>query len=211
MRLTPAMAALAACALALPASGQTGAKGDPAKAQLTATQVCAGCHGADGNSPTPTNPNLAGQHAAYITKQLMNFKSADGKAAERASPVMNGMVVALTPDDMKNLGAYFAAQAPKPGTAKDKDLVVLGQKLYRGGDMGRGIPACAGCHSPNGAGIPAQYPRLAGQHADYTVAQLKGFRSGERANDPQKMMRMIAAKMSDREIQALAEYVAGLR
>lgn len=211
MKLTLAMVALAGCALALPALAQSGAKGDPAKAQQTATQVCGGCHGPDGNSPTSANPNLAGQHAAYITKQLTNFKSADGKPAERASPVMNGMVAALSPEDMKNLGAYFAGQGPKPGIAKDKELVALGQKIYRGGDLGRGIPACAGCHSPNGAGIPAQYPRLAGQHPDYTVAQLKGFRSGERANDPQKMMRAIAAKMTDREIQAVAEYLAGLR
>ena len=211
MRLTLAMAALTGCTLAFPVFGESGAKGDPVKAQQTAAQVCAGCHGADGNSPVPVNPNLAGQHAVYVTKQLMNFKSTDGKPAERVNPIMNGMVVALSAEDMKNLGAYFAAQNPKPGTAKDKELVALGQKPLTGGDMARGVPACSGCHSPNGAGIPAQYPRLAGQHADYTMAQLKGFRSGERANDPQKMMRAVAVKLTDREIQALAEYVAGLR
>lgn len=204
--LAIAMATLGA--LATPAFGEPGV--DLAKAQQTASQVCAGCHGPDGNSPIPANPNLAGQHAAYVTKQLMNFKAADGKPAERANPVMNGMVMMLSPEDMKAMGVHFSAQKPAPGAAKDKELVALGQKLYRGGEMTKGIPACAGCHSPNGAGIPAQYPRLAGQHAEYTVAQLKSFRSGERANDPQKMMRGIAAKMSDQEIQAVAEYVSGL-
>lgn len=181
-------------------------KPDPAKAQQIATTVCAGCHGADGNSPTPANPSLAGQHPNYITKQLANFK-----AGERKNPIMQGMAAPLSPEDMKNLGAYFGGQKPKPGAAKDKDVVALGEKLYRGGNLTTGLPACAACHGPAGEGIPAQYPRLAGQHADYTLGQLKAFRAGERANDNAKVMRTIAAKMSDYEMKAVSEYVAGLR
>jgi cytochrome c553 len=141
----------------------------------------------------------------------MNFKPADGKPAERNSAVMMGMASTMTSmDDMRNVAAYFAAQTPKPGSATDKNLVVIGQKLYRGGNMSTGVPACAGCHGPSASGIPAQYPRLSGQYAEYTVAQLMAFRSGERANDPQQMMRTVAGRMSDQEIKAVAEYVAGL-
>jgi cytochrome c553 len=123
---------------------------------------------------------------------------------------MNGMVATLSDDDVRNLAAYFSAQKPKPGAAKDRALVALGQKLYRGGDLSSGMPACAACHSPDGAGIPIQYPRLSGQHNDYTSAQLQSFRSGERANDPNSMMRGIASRMSDKQIAALAEYISGL-
>jgi cytochrome c553 len=182
------------------------AKADPAKAQQIATQVCAACHGADGNSAIPANPNLAAQIPEYTAKQLANFKG-----GERSNAVMSGIASTLSPEDMTSLGAYFANQAAKPGTATDKELVALGQSLYRGGNSGTGVPACAACHSPNGAGIPKQYPRLSGQHAAYTIAQLKAFRAGERANDPNRMMRMIAAKMSEREMQAVAEFIAGLR
>ena len=124
---------------------------------------------------------------------------------------MAGMVANLSPDDMRNLAVYFSAQTAKPGTAKSKDLVALGQKIYRGGIASKGVAACASCHGPNGAGMPSQYPRLSGQHAEYVETQLKGFRSGERANDPNNSMRTQAAKLSDREIQAVADYVAGLR
>lgn len=186
-------------------------KGDPAKAQATATQVCGACHAADGNSTMPVNPILAGQHPEYLLKQLNNFKSRDGKPAERVNAVMSGMVANLSEDDMLNLSAYFASQKPKPRVAKDVELVKLGQAIYRGGIVAKGVAACASCHSPTGAGIPAQYPRLAGQHQDYTVAQLKAFRAGERANDPNRMMRGVVARMTDREIAAVAEYVAGLR
>ncbi len=179
--------------------------GDPAKAQQTVTQVCAACHGADGNSVIPANPKLAGQPAEYIAKQLAEYKS-----GQRKNPVMGGMSAALSPEDMKNLGAYFSSQAPKSGVAKDKELVALGQKIFRGGNAASGVAACAACHSPSGAGIPAQYPRLAGQHPDYVLAQLQAFRSGERANDPAGMMQAIAARMTDREIKAVAEYLAGL-
>lgn len=201
---------LVAAMVAVMISSLSYAQGDPAKAQKIVTQVCSACHGADGNSTLP-NPNLAGQHPEYLLKQLMNFKSRDGKPAERSNPVMNGMAAPLSEDDMRNLAAYFAEQKPKPRAAHDADLARLGQSIYRGGIMAKGIAACASCHSPNSAGIPAQFPRLAGQYAEYTAAQLKAFRSGERANDPNSMMRTVAARLSDKEVSAVAEYIAGLR
>ncbi len=182
------------------------APADPAKAQQTVTQICSACHGADGNSAIPANPNLAQQIPEYTTKQLSNFKS-----GERVNAVMAGMVASLTPEDMTNLGAYFSQQTAKPGVATNKEQALLGQNLYRGGNAATGVPACAGCHSPNGVGIPKQYPRLAGQHADYVAAQLRAFRSEERANDANKMMRMIAGKLSDREIAAVSQFIQGLR
>jgi cytochrome c553 len=166
--------------------------------------VCAACHGADGNSGTPANPRLAQQHPAYIVKQLQEFKS-----GKRPSPIMQGFAAQLTEQDMKNIGAFLGTQKAKPGFAKDRELVTLGERIYRGGVMERGVPACAGCHSPNGAGIPAQYPRLSGQHADYTGSQMVAFRDGVRQNSPQ--MSQIAAKLNDREIRAVADYIAGLR
>jgi len=186
------------------------AQGDPAKAQNIVTQVCSACHGSDGNSAIPTNPSLAAQHADYTLKQLMNFKAQAGKPAERVNPVMAGMVAPLSPDDMKNLAAYFADQKTKPRAARNPELVKLGQSIYRAGVASKGVAACAGCHSPDGAGIPAQFPRLAGQHPDYVIAQLKAFRAGERANDVNSMMRVTAGKLSDQEIAAVAEYVSGL-
>lgn len=187
-------------------------KADPAKGQQIASGVCAACHTADGNSVIPINPKLAGQSAEYLYKQLKNFKSADGKPAERPNAVMAGMVLTLaTDEDMRNVAAWFAAQTQKGGQARNKDTIELGRKLYRAGDAAKGLPACAGCHGPAGAGIPAQYPRIGGQHADYLEAQLKNFRSGERANDPNKMMRLVAIKMTDAEIKAVADYIAGLR
>lgn len=181
-------------------------RGDPAKAQGIANQVCAACHAADGNSLIPANPILAGQIADYTAKQLANFKS-----GARKTPVMMGMSAGLSPEDMQNLAAYYAQQKPKARAAKDADLAQQGQAIYRGGIMAKGVAACASCHSPNGAGMPAQFPRLAGQYADYTLAQLQAFRAGERATDPNQMMRTVAAKLSDREMKAVAEYIAGLR
>lgn len=187
-------------------------KADPAAAKPIVDQVCVACHGADGNSAAPVNPKLAGQHQEYLYKQLSNFKGKDGKPAERVNGVMGGMVAALSEADMRNLAAYFAGQTLKPETAKGtRESVDLGQKIWRAGDLSKGLPACAGCHGPAGAGLPAQYPRIAGQYAEYTEAQLKAFRAGERANDPAKMMRMIAIKMTDPEIKAVADYAAGLR
>lgn len=190
---------------------QTAPKVDPAKAQTLVTQVCAGCHGADGNSAQTANPSLAGQHADYTLKQLMNFKPQDGKAPERANAVMAAIVAPVSTDDLRGLAAYFEGQKPRSRAARDPQLVKLGQAIYRGGNAARGIAACTACHGPNGAGVPAQFPRLAGQYAEYTVAQLKAFRAGERSNDPNRMMRALAEKLSDREIAAVAEYIAGLR
>jgi cytochrome c553 len=182
-------------------------RADPAQAQQIVTKVCSACHAADGNSASPANPVLAGQHADYIAKQLVDFKT----NKDRKNPVMLGMASALSPQDIRNLGAYFEAQKPKTRAAKDPALVNVGQQIYRGGIASKGVAACASCHGPNGAGIPAQFPRVAGQYAEYTTAQLQGFRAGERANDPNRMMRAIAVRLSDAEIKAVAEYMAGLR
>ena len=204
--------AAVAVALVAPAAVAQGVvKGDLAKAQPIVTQICVACHAVDGNSAIPANPNLAGQHPEYTYKQLRNFKSQGGKPAERSNGVMAGMVASLSDDDMKNLAVYFAAQKPKSQAARDAALAKQGESIYRGGIQAKGVAACASCHAPNGTGMPAQFPRVAGQHAEYTAAQLTAFRAGQRANDPAQMMRMIAAKMSDQEIKAVSEYIAGLR
>lgn len=166
--------------------------------------VCAACHGADGNSAIALNPKLAGQHPEYLLKQLKNFKE-----GTRANAVMSGMVANLTPEDMQNLATYFASQTQTLAKAKTNGKGSLGEKIYRGGIAKTNLPACASCHGANGAGIPKQFPRLAGQHADYTYQQLKTFRTGERANAP--MMKVIAAKMTDEEMQAVSDYMQGLR
>ncbi|MEP7370804.1 MAG: c-type cytochrome [Nitrosospira sp.] len=207
---------LAALALSHQISAETApetakVKGDAAKGQQIATQVCAACHNADGNSIIPTNPSLAGQHAEYITKQLENFKPKDGKPAERDNAIMGAMVAPLSPEDMKNLGAYYAQQTPKLGVARDKSLAQQGEKIYRGGNLETGLPACAGCHSPNGVGIPPNYPRLAGQQLEYVVAQLRAFRTDQRTKDVNNEMHMIASRMSEKEIQAVSEFISGLR
>lgn len=180
------------------------AAGDAAKGATIATTVCVACHAADGNSVMAANPKLAGQHPEYIMKQLKEFK-----AGKRANPVMGPMASTLSDDDMANLAAYFGAQAPKGGSAKSNGPGSLGEKIYKGGVAGKGVPACAACHGANGAGIPVQFPRVAGQHAEYVTNQLKAFRAGERANGP--MMMTIAAKMSDQEIAAVADYMQGLK
>ena len=204
--------AAVAVALVAPAAVAQGVvKGDLAKAQPIVTQICVACHAVDGNSAIPANPNLAGQHPEYTYKQLRNFKSQGGKPAERSNGVMAGMVASLSDDDMKNLAVYFAAQKPKSQAARDAALAKQGESIYRGGIQAKGVAACASCHAPNGTGMPAQFPRVAGQHAEYTATQLTAFRAGQRANDPAQMMRMIAAKMSDQEIKAVSEYIAGLR
>lgn len=201
---------LIAATLALPAltaqaaETKAAAKPDLAKGEASYGAVCAACHGADGNSGTPANPKLSQQHPEYLAKQLQEFKS-----GKRANAVMSGMVAALSDDDMRNIAAWLATKKAKPGFAKDKELVALGERIYRGGIAERNIAACSGCHSPNGAGIPAQYPRLSGQHAEYTASQLTGFRDGARKNSLQ--MTQVAAKLNDREIRAVADYIAGLR
>jgi cytochrome c553 len=141
----------------------------------------------------------------------MNFRTQDGKPAERPNAVMAGMVATLSAGDLRNLAAYFEVQKPGPRAARDPELVKLGQSIYRGGILAKNVAACTACHGPDGSGIPAQYPRLAGQFAEYTAAQLRAFRAGERANDPNRMMRTVAERLSDREIAAVAEYIAGLR
>lgn len=193
------------------ALAQDTTKGDPAKGKQIATQVCAACHAADGNSVAPANPKLAGQFSEYLYKQLTNFKAHDGKKAQRQNPIMAGMVANLSDADMRNVAAYFSGQKLRPDVAQDKNLAAAGQKLYRGGNAATGVAACAGCHGPSGAGIPVEFPHLAGQWAAYIETQLKAFRSGARANDPNGMMRGVAAHMTDHEIQAVAQYIAGLR
>ena len=184
---------------------------DLPKGQQIATQICAACHAADGNSTQAANPVLAGQHAEYTLKQLQNFKPLGGKPAERPNPVMAGMVASLSADDMRNLAAYFEIQKSKPRAARDSALVKAGQAIYRGGVLSKNVAACAACHGPSGAGVPAQFPRLAGQFPEYVAVQLRAFRSGERANDSNRTMRAVAEKLSDREIAAVSEYISGLR
>jgi cytochrome c553 len=202
--LSTALLALALSAPAIGAEGAPAAKPDLQKGQATSTNVCAACHTADGSRGSPANPIIAGQHPEYLAKQLSEFKS-----GKRDSAIMKGMAAPLSDADIVNVAAFYAGKSAKPGFAKNKELVSLGEKIYRGGIAEREIPACAGCHSPNGAGIPSQFPRLAGQHADYTEAQLVSFRSGFRKNSEQ--MTGVAAKMNDREIKAVADYIAGLR
>jgi cytochrome c553 len=180
------------------------AKPDLAQGETIATKVCMACHSIDGSRGSPANPILQGQHPEYLVKQLVEFKG-----GQRKNPIMSGIASTLSVQDMKNVAAFYASKVAKPGFAKNKELVQLGENVYRAGIADRNIPACAGCHSPSGAGIPAQYPRLAGQHADYVEAQLVAFRAGTRANSAP--MAGIAGKMNDREIKAVSDYIAGLR
>ncbi|HEV2976922.1 MAG TPA: c-type cytochrome [Casimicrobiaceae bacterium] len=204
---------LAACAaIASGASAQdSGGKPDLAKAQQIVNTVCAACHGADGNSASAANPSLAGQLPEYITLQLTHFKS-----GVRSNPVMAAIVANLTAEDMQALGTYFGSKTPKGLAAKDAALAAAGQKLYRGGIAANGTPACASCHAPDGSGIPVRYPRLSGQYADYTFAQLQAFKAGQRGWDKEgkdingKIMTQIAARMDEHDMRAVAEYTAGL-
>jgi len=199
-------AALAAPVFSAFAAGDApkAAKPDLVKGEASFTAVCAACHGADGNSAIAANPKLSQQHPEYLVKQLQEFKS-----GKRNNAIMKGFATALSDDDMRNIAYWLTSKPAKAGFAKDKDLVAMGERIYRGGIADRQIAACAGCHSPNGAGIPAQYPRLSGQHADYTVSQLNMFRDGSRANSIQ--MTQVAAKLNDKETKAVADYTAGLR
>jgi len=196
--------ALSVAGLSAQAAENAASAPDPAKGATISASVCAACHTNDGSRGSPANPIIQGQHPDYLVKQLTEFK-----AGQRDNPVMRAMASPLSEADMKNVAAFYAGKQPKPGFAKNKELVALGEKIYRGGIADRSVPACSGCHGPSGAGIPAQYPRLAGQHADYVDAQLVAFRSGARHNNP--AMTAIAAKLNDREVKALADYVAGLR
>ncbi len=179
------------------------ASGDAAAGKVRAA-ACAACHGEDGNSPNPVWPKLAGQHASYLVKQLQDLK-----AGTRKDPMMGPMAMGLSSTDMANLGAWYSSQKVKAGSV-DKAQAALGEKLYRGGNRTTGLPACMSCHGPDGAGVPPAFPALSGQHAEYTAKQLTAFRSGERSNDAGKMMRDIAAKLSEAEIKALAAYISAL-
>ncbi|WP_298410127.1 c-type cytochrome [Janthinobacterium sp.] len=193
----PAVKADAAKGATLYADGDA-ARGLPA---------CVSCHGAAGNSTITVNPKLAGQHESYLYKQLVDFTT-----PERNQPVMTTYAKMLSDADKKNIAAYLGAQLSKPGAAKNKDTIDLGKKIYRGGIASKQVAACASCHGATGNGLPVQYPRIAGQHQDYTVAQLTMFRSTKadaRKNSAQ--MHTIAARMSDDEIAAVADYIAGLK
>jgi cytochrome c553 len=215
----PAAVSIHACLLsALGFAQAPSGKPDLARAQQIVTQVCAACHGVEGISAAPTNPHLAAQHAEYTSKQLDNYR-----IGLRKNPVMMAMAANLTPEESRSIGVYFESKKPKPGSARDKELAELGQKIYRGGNSKTGLPACSSCHLPTGGGIPSQYPRLSGQFADYTYAQLQGFVKGDRGGEIKtadgklvedsrgSVMAAVAAKMSDREMRAVAEYISGLR
>lgn len=210
LKLSSLFAALLLSTTAVQAAGPVEVfKPDLAKGKEI-MQQCVACHGADGNASAPIYPKIAGQHAEYLYKQLQNFKPGkNGEKPLRENGIMAGFAAALSDEDMKNVSAYLNTQKQTLGSATNKDTLALGEKIYRGGIADKKVPACAGCHSPNGAGIPAQYPRLGGQHAEYTESQLVGFRDGVRNNSEQ--MSVIAAKMSDREIKAVSDYIAGLR
>lgn len=178
-------------------------KADLARGQQIATTVCSACHGAAGLSTAPVNPHLAGQDAAYIQRQLQAFK-----AGTRPSPIMQGMAAGLTPEDMLNVGAYYAQQKRPQAAARDKALAERGQKVWRAGVKDATVPACAGCHGAAGRGIPSQYPALAGQHPELIYGWLKAFSTGER---PHETMQLVARKMTEADMRAVAEYAAGLR
>lgn len=200
-----------ALGLASNTSAQEAAKGNPQAGQAK-SQLCATCHGADGNSLIDLNPKIAGQHAAYLAKQLREFRLASQTGGEkgRNNAVMNGMSAGLSDEDILDLAAYFASQQEKPGTTPE-DMVAAGEKLYRGGDLERGITACIACHGPSGNGLGlAGFPDISGQHVNYTKSQLEMFRTGQRANDLNGMMRDIAKKLTDKDIEILANYVSGL-
>ncbi len=196
---------LMTAAVAAPAFSAAAADSGPdlAKGQASYAAVCVACHGEAGKSTLAENPVLAQQHPAYLVKQLKEFK--DDK---RVDPIMKGFATMLSDEDMVNIAAWLGQQKADNGFSTDKELVDLGERIYRGGIQERNIAACAGCHSPNGAGLPVQYPRLGGQHAQYTAKQLVDFRNGTRHNAE---MRDVTAKLNDKEIKALADYIAGLR
>ena len=207
MTLSSVLSALALSALLISPAQAAGTpssfKADLAKGQQLAAS-CMACHAADGTRGSPANPILQGQHPEYLVKQLTEYKS-----GKRKNAIMQGMAAGLSQDDMRHIAAFYASKEPKPGFARNKETVALGERIWRGGISNKAVPACAGCHSPNGAGIPAQYPRMAGQHAEYTEAQLLAFRSGLRANNAQ--MSAIAYKLNDAEIKAVSDFAAGLR
>jgi len=210
--LLASLAFATAAGAAQPAGSPAVAKADPAKGATLyesgdaarGLPACLSCHGANGNSAIAANPKLSAQFEAYTHKQLVDFTT-----PQRSNPIMTPYAKMLTEDDKRNIAAYLAVQKTKPGAAKNKDTVELGRKIYRGGIAEKGVAACASCHGAAGAGIPVQYPRLAGQQQEYTLAQLTAFRSGARHNSTQ--MTTLAQRLSDAEMKAVADYIAGLR
>ncbi len=177
-----------------------------ASAGKSKAAACVACHGNDGNSTNPIWPKLAGQNASYLEKQMNNFK----KGPTRTDPTMNGMIMAVSEKDFADIAAYFASNQVTAQVVDEK-YIALGEKLYRAGDATRKIAACAACHGPSGEGLPAaKFPSLAGQHPEYIIKQLKAFRDGNRTNDPNGMMQNLTAMMSDKQMLAIAHYVAGL-
>jgi len=216
MRLADCGRTLATAALALAVPLAAAAQEKPAavrpdlkRGQEIATSICVACHGADGNSAISTNPKLSGQDAAYLLKQLNDYAKPASDKSARVNSIMTGILGGISATDRLHVTAYYASQPHKPGAARNRDTLELGQRIYRVGIPERAVPACSGCHSPNGSGIPAQYPRLAGQHADYTVAQLKSFHDGTRRNNVP--MAQIASRLTEAEMNAVADYAAGLR
>lgn len=189
------------------AVGENALVGDPV-AGKDKSATCVACHGVDGNSPTPLWPKLAGMAEGYLLQQLLEFQKGDKGA--RNDPTMYGMVQNLSQQDLADLAAYYSTQEMTLGTVP-QDMVALGQRVYRGGNLATGVPACAACHDAGGKGnYLAKFPRLGGQNSQYIVDQLTKFKSKVRANDPNGMMEDIAARLSDKEIEAVASYVAGL-
>jgi len=200
-------ATLVATLLATSASASlTFIKGNARAAESIVTQLCVACHAVDGNPPPSPNPKLAGLNAEYLDKQLVDYKT-----GARKNAIMAGMVAGMTDQDKRNLALYYSAQQPKAGTSKDQALALTGERIFRGGIPGTGVASCAACHGPQGKGIPTQFPRLAGQHSEYIYEQLNQFRLGTRANDSARMMRSIAARMTDAEMRAAAACIQGLR
>lgn len=209
-RILLACAALSAAPLLQAAPTETAGKANLEAGKTKAAEVCAACHGADGNSANPAWPRLAGQHAGYLAKQLADFKPDAQGVAPRPNPVMAGIVAGLSAEDITNVSAYFAS-LPRQRSLAEPALVALGEKIYRAGNKDTGVPACMACHGPNGSGNPAaHFPAVSGQHAAYTEATLKEFRAGTRVNDPNKMMRGATHRLTDAELQAVASYMAGL-
>jgi cytochrome c553 len=196
------------CSIALMFTLSAAAQAGDAAAGKTKAAACAGCHGADGNSMVPTFPKLAGQNENYIVRELNAFKTSKG----RSNPLMLGMAAPLSETDMADLGAYFQTQKIQSAAPNDASKLAMGSEIYNGGDMTKGVPACKACHSPTGSGNPGEgYPQLKGQYVTYTLAQLHAFKDGTRTTDKNALMRDIVAKLSDAQLEAVANYIASLK
>ena len=182
---------------------------DAKKGAVLAQGLCAACHASDGNSVIPANPILAGQHYTYLKNQLNYFQVKQGEdKAKRENAVMLGIASGLSSDDIDNLAAYYSQQKIKPSYASNLELAKAGEVVYKAGDDSRGLPSCSSCHGPRGLGVPGQFPRISGQHATYTASTLKSYKNGSRANN--KQMMAISSRLTEAQINALAEYLAGL-